>query len=1056
MDASEWIAKGNQAFESGNYQEAANAYEEATRLENDNAEGWFSLGVSLFKLGQFEQSLYALNQIVVKPEDCADGAWIWIARAETLHAMGRSEEALSSLESAAGLGCEEANVWQKIGDVYLQYERLAEGAKALEMAAGLAANDAGIWRKLGDTFNKLEVYEKAAQAFDQAIQADPEIKQDWIFLLQRAIALNSTTRFTEALDHTEKAIELAGEEPGIGYLWYHKGVALNGLGRHEEALAALQEASDRFTGKEPVTGYLWLHKGVALNGLGRHEEALEALEEASSLIPDGTDHAVVLFQKGRALQGLQQHSKALEVFKQAFQLKTEIPSSAILLFFIGSCYQKLGQNEQALQASEEGLNASPGQQEQGLLLLRKGAVLHTLKRYAEALIALETSVNYLPEGPERGAAWFQKGQALMLLNQEVDALKALEAASQEAPSIPGVWNLRGVLLQKAGDEVEALASFRRAVELDPASLEAWDQIGRLLLSRREYGEALEVYEQVTGTGLEGVPAQLASAWFGKAIALSNLGRYEEAQKALAKASELQSEFLELPIYWMSKVSTHLKLHDERGFATQLEQARAAYPSLKEHPLLLVIWGNLLMNVFGRNDEGMQAIVQAVEPPPKLQNDALAWLGASMARSTVNPGESALEAIEKAVQIDQTIAPQLVSTIRGMALLTANHHQAALDEYQKLEGNDDVWVFRGMAFAGLGDVPKALYALDQAILVAEESRTGNLYTTLAYLQKGYLLLNNDKLGEAIEAFDQAIEHGTKLPEHDPNRMSAILGKGMAFIKEKKEEDGLKLVSQAAHMSDRLPEGFPHRGVAWWFHSEVLANQERYDQALASFTRAARLEPENPNIALGKANALLQLQDYEQAEKAFDEALLLCKEKNHRMRAFLGKGLSLSRQERYEKAIEIYRQAISEDIEEEQRAWQVWEALGEAYSTLDRHRSALQAFKGGWQLDKAGVLAQGISAEFIYLKRYQEALDFLDKANPASAKPNAELDYNRGVAVYHLNGAVKGASEARASWRKAADAGLERARELVDTLEPGQLRSGTWFDFWFVSSLIKSYT
>jgi tetratricopeptide (TPR) repeat protein len=63
------------------------------------------------------------------------------------------------------------------------------------------------------------------------------------------------------------------------YAWNNKGVALEALGRHEEAIRCFQKAIEI----EPSYATAWKNKGMALKSLGHESEAKEAMKIAEEL-----------------------------------------------------------------------------------------------------------------------------------------------------------------------------------------------------------------------------------------------------------------------------------------------------------------------------------------------------------------------------------------------------------------------------------------------------------------------------------------------------------------------------------------------------------------------------------------------------------------------------------------------------------------------------------------------------------------------------------------------------------------------------------------------------
>ena len=98
-------------------------------------------------------------------------------------------------------------------------------------------------------------------------------------LTNRGVALGDLGRHEEALAALDRSLELRPDPPGTHY---NRGVALGRLDRHEEALAAYDRSLE-LRPDDPRTHY---NRGVVLGRLGRHEEALAAFDRSLELRPD--------------------------------------------------------------------------------------------------------------------------------------------------------------------------------------------------------------------------------------------------------------------------------------------------------------------------------------------------------------------------------------------------------------------------------------------------------------------------------------------------------------------------------------------------------------------------------------------------------------------------------------------------------------------------------------------------------------------------------------------------------------------------------------------------
>ena len=134
-------------------------------------------------------------------------------------------------------------------------------------------------RRSGGTFSQ-KLKHNPGQALieaDEIIRLAPDNANGWCL---KGMALLELERHEEGLHNFSQAIRL---RPDMAEAWQGKGTCLVRLCRFDEALAALARAPQV---------YLVCHeRGRALQGLGRYNEAMDALQEAIKLNPD--DKAVL-------------------------------------------------------------------------------------------------------------------------------------------------------------------------------------------------------------------------------------------------------------------------------------------------------------------------------------------------------------------------------------------------------------------------------------------------------------------------------------------------------------------------------------------------------------------------------------------------------------------------------------------------------------------------------------------------------------------------------------------------------------------------------------------
>ena len=152
--------------------------------------------------------------------------------------------------------------------------------------------------------------------------------------------LRELGRHQEALAATEEALgmwrTLADSNPAhlpdLARALHNLGLDLRGIGRHQEALAAIEEAlgmwrtlADSNPAHLPDLATTLSNLGAQLGDLGRHQEALAAIEEALGMwrtLADSNpahlrDLATTLSKLGRELGDLGRHQEALVAAEQA-------------------------------------------------------------------------------------------------------------------------------------------------------------------------------------------------------------------------------------------------------------------------------------------------------------------------------------------------------------------------------------------------------------------------------------------------------------------------------------------------------------------------------------------------------------------------------------------------------------------------------------------------------------------------------------------------------------------------------------------------------------------
>jgi tetratricopeptide (TPR) repeat protein len=155
-------------------------------------------------------------------------------------------------------------------------KRYDEAVAAFDQVILLDPTNAQAMFDKGGVHLEQQQWEMAVNAYEQATDTEPNYVAAF---LDKAITLIDLGRSAEALTHCETAIRIDAEKRAVDDPPYAlsrahaiKGAALLSLGRHDEALVAIDVAMN----SRPDDPLVHRHRSIILRKLGRHEEAQHA------------------------------------------------------------------------------------------------------------------------------------------------------------------------------------------------------------------------------------------------------------------------------------------------------------------------------------------------------------------------------------------------------------------------------------------------------------------------------------------------------------------------------------------------------------------------------------------------------------------------------------------------------------------------------------------------------------------------------------------------------------------------------------------------------------
>jgi serine/threonine protein kinase/Flp pilus assembly protein TadD len=250
------------------------------------------------------------------------------------------------------------------------------------------------------------VLERAVEAGRTSVALQPD---DAITFSNVGIALEALGRPDEAVAACREAIRV---DPAYAAAYSNLGNALVSQGRPEEAETAYREA----VRIDPSLAPAHVNHGLVLNKLRRHEEAVAAFREAVRFQPDLAEAHLNL---GYTLEIVGRHEESAAACRAAIRLRPDLAGAHHNL---GNALASQGLREEAIASFRKAIELRPRLAEAHCNL---GHQLRKSGRYAEALEALRKGHELGSARPDWGyesAEWVRRCERLMALEARLPAV----------------------------------------------------------------------------------------------------------------------------------------------------------------------------------------------------------------------------------------------------------------------------------------------------------------------------------------------------------------------------------------------------------------------------------------------------------------------------------------------------------------------------------------------------------------------------------------------------------------------------------------------------------
>jgi len=420
--------------------EAIAAFEKALALDPESQRTYLLLGSEYVKDKVPEKALALYRKLTKKFPDSFPGFFQMGAVAAYLKDYPLAEKAfLKCLEIKPGYE-------QALLELVNLYEAMENDKKVIETYQEILANNPGNIRAavgLGQYYLKMGRTAEAEKIFE-------ELKfrsgSNPLVIKQIALIYLDQKAYKQAVETLKNLLESGS---GNGELNYFLGMALEGLGKNDEAIVAYEKVTQTSSYFDSAL----VHLSFLYQSKGDNEKAVQLMKTSLNNAPNKPGGYLFL---GALYEEMKLYDRAVETLQKGIALAPEHPR---LHFRLGVVYDKAGDKPGCIEEMKKVITIDPGHAEAlnylGYTYAELGENLEEAERLIKKAMELKPDDGYITDS--LGWVYFQK----KLFHR---AVNILEKALALVPDDPTILEHLGDAYTKTDEPTKALKFYHRALE----------------------------------------------------------------------------------------------------------------------------------------------------------------------------------------------------------------------------------------------------------------------------------------------------------------------------------------------------------------------------------------------------------------------------------------------------------------------------------------------------------------------------------------------------------------------------------------------------------------
>ena len=339
-DAKEYISRGVEAGQRGQYSDAIENFTKAIELKPDYAKVYHARALTYSSQGEYEQAIQdATKAIEINP----DYAEAYHTRGLVYNNQGEHEQAIRDFTKTIELKPDDAEVYAMRGFTYSSQGEHAHVIEDATKAIELKPDYTEAYVMRGLAYSIQGEHEQAIQDATKAIEINPDYAEAYY---TRGLAYSIQGEYEQAIQNFTKAIEL---KPDHDEAYHTRGLAYFFQGKYDHAIKDATKAIEL----KPDHDEAYYDRGRAYLSQGKYDHAIEDTTKAIELKPD---HDEAYYIRGRAYLSQGKYDHAIEDATKAIELK---PDYANAYHARGFTYGVQGENGRAIEDFSKAIEINP-------------------------------------------------------------------------------------------------------------------------------------------------------------------------------------------------------------------------------------------------------------------------------------------------------------------------------------------------------------------------------------------------------------------------------------------------------------------------------------------------------------------------------------------------------------------------------------------------------------------------------------------------------------------------------------------------------------------------